>query len=142
MQLETFMEQSAERYPAKTALVCGRERLTYRDIEERANRLAHSLLAHGIQRGDRVAVFLDNSVEAVVSIFAILKAGAVFLVINPTTKASKLAYILNNCRAAGLVMPPNKLEAMQNMLAGTPHLGRVWLSGGTIEPEPAHGKRF
>jgi amino acid adenylation domain-containing protein len=142
MQVESFLELSSERFPAKTALVCGGDRLTYREIETQANRLAHSLLAHGIERGDRVAVLLENSAEAVVSIFAILKAGAVFLVVNPTTKAGKLAYILNNCRARGLVMPANKLEAMEEMLPATPHLERIWLAGSMHEPEPAHGKRY
>ncbi len=139
MQVESFLETSADRYPHKTALVSGGRRLRYQAVEEQANRLAHSLVSEGIERGDRVAVYLDNSVEAVVSIFAILKAGGVFLVVNPTTKADKLAYILNNCRAKGLVMPASKAA----MLAGmdTPHLQRVWLAGGGQEEPPLVGKR-
>ena len=58
-----------------------------------------ALAASGIARGDRVLVFMDNCWEAAVSIFAILKAGAVFSPINPSTKADKLAYIIGNCRA-------------------------------------------
>jgi amino acid adenylation domain-containing protein len=139
MQLESLLERTAERFPEKTALVCRGQRLSYRDVEQRANRLAHSLRAEGVQRGDRVAVYLDNSVETVVAVFAILKAGAVFLVINPTTKAAKLSYILNNCRARGLVMPANKREAMNEMLSATPHLERLWLAGGAGKPEPAEG---
>jgi len=82
MQVEEFLELSARRFPDKTALVCGDPRLNYWEIEEQCNRLAHALIGEGVQRGDRVAVYLENSVEAVVSVFAILKAGAVFLVIN------------------------------------------------------------
>ena len=99
MQVESFLEQSAARSPEKTALVCNERKFTYRELEERANRLAWSLIAGGVQRGDRVAIYLENSAEAVISVFAILKAGAVFLVVNPTTKPAKLCYILNNCRA-------------------------------------------
>jgi amino acid adenylation domain-containing protein len=142
MQVETFLEHSAERFPEKLALVCGRERVSYRDIEERANRLAHSLAAEGIQRGDRVGIFLDNSVEAVVSIFAVLKAGGVFFVINPTTKSGKLSYVVNNCRARGLVMPASKLAAMEEMLTATPHLERVWLTGSGGRQQQARAKRF
>jgi acyl-CoA synthetase (AMP-forming)/AMP-acid ligase II len=91
VQVEEFLERSAERSPDKTALVCGDRRLSYREIEEQSNRLAHALVREGVQRGDRVAAYMDNSVEAVVAVFAILKAGGVFLVINPTTKADKLA---------------------------------------------------
>jgi amino acid adenylation domain-containing protein len=135
MLVESFLEQSAERFPEKTALVCAGRRLTYREVEERANRLAHSLIAEGIKRWDRVAVYLDNSVEAVVSIFAILKAGAVFLVVNPTTKIDKLTYILNNCRAKGLIMPARKFRTMQQGIAHATHLERVWLAGSMQDEE-------
>ncbi len=129
MQVESFLEQSAKCYPSKTALICGDRRMTYRELEEQANRLAHSMLSEGIQRGDRVAVYLDNTVEAVVSIFAILKAGAVFLVVNPTTKTDKLLYILNNCRAKGIVLPVAKFGEVQEKLGQAAHLQCVWLAG-------------
>lgn len=129
MQVESFLESSAQRLPQKIALICGNRRFTYREVEERANRLAHSLVNEGIGRGDRVAVYLDNTAEAVVAVFAILKAGAVFLVVNPTTKTDKLLYILNNCRARGLVMPAAKLDELRGNLAEATHLKRIWLSG-------------
>ena len=103
MQVEQFLENSARQFPDKIALICGDERLTYRQIEERANQLAHALIAAGVERGDRVVTVLPNSIESVLAIFATLKAGAVFVVLNPTTKADKLTYILNNCRASAMV---------------------------------------
>lgn len=98
-----FLEYSADRLPHKTALICDGRRLRYADLEDLANRLAHALVDLGVKRGDRVAIFLHNSVESVVGIFGILKAGATFVVINPTTKQDKLHYILNNCRAAAVI---------------------------------------
>lgn len=98
-----FLEQSAGRLPDKTALVCDGRRFSYAELDEMADRLAISLLEMGVQRGDRVAVFLQNSVETVVSVFGIAKAGASFVVVNPTTKRDKLLYILNNCRARVLI---------------------------------------
>jgi len=80
------------------------------------------LIAEGIQRGDRVAIYLDNGYEAVVSIFATLKAGAVFLMVNPTTKADKLRFILNNSRAAVLVAPASKLSTLDDVGQETPYL--------------------
>ena len=53
--------------------------------------------------GDRVAIHLGNTVEAVVSIFAVLKAGAVFVMISPAQKRERLVYILNHCRACSLI---------------------------------------
>ena len=86
MQLESFLERSARRWPHKTAVVCGNDRVTYAQLEASANRLAHGLIEWGVERGDRVVIHVENSVDAVVSLFAVLKAGAVFLVVNPTTK--------------------------------------------------------
>ena len=103
MLVQQFLERSAERSPDKTCLVCDGRRLTYAEVEAAANRLANALRAHGFTRGDRAVVFLPNCVEAVVAIFAVLKAGGTFVVVNITTKEEKLAYILNNCRAAALV---------------------------------------
>jgi amino acid adenylation domain-containing protein len=106
-------------------------------MEEQANKLAHSLRSQGIARGDRVAIYLDNSVEAVTAVFAILKAGGVFLVVNPTTKTEKLEYILNNCRAAGLVTDAVKYQMLGDMLQGLPHLRHTWVAGNLVLEEGA-----
>jgi len=98
-----FLEQSADRLPDKIALVCDGRRLTYREVDRLADRVAQALIDFGVVRGDRVALFLPNSVEAVAGIFGILKAGATFVVVNPTTKRDKLLYILTNCRATALI---------------------------------------
>lgn len=98
-----FLEQSAVRLPGKVALVCEGQRLTYSQLDEMANRVAHALIEMGVGRGDRVGLYLDNSVEAVVGIFAIAKAGAVFVTVNPTMKRDKFLYVLNNCRATALI---------------------------------------
>ncbi|HSF80112.1 MAG TPA: AMP-binding protein [Anaerolineales bacterium] len=103
MLVRDFLELSAERLPEKIALVCDGKRLTYSQIDAMADRLAQAMQAKGLRRGDRVAVYLNNSVEAVAGIFATLKAGGVFVPVNPTTKRDKLIYILDNCRASGLL---------------------------------------
>jgi amino acid adenylation domain-containing protein len=103
MLVHHFLEASADRLPDKVALVCDDQRWTYGQIEEMANRLAHALLGLGVQRGDRVAIYLHNSIETVAGIFASLKAGAVFVVINPTTKRDKLEYILDNSGASAVI---------------------------------------
>ena len=98
----------------KVALVCDGRRATYREVETEANQLEHGLIARGVERGDRVVIFLDNSVEAAVAIWAVLKAGAVFVMANPTTKPDKLTFILNNSRAAAIIS----------------HAKREWLNPG------------
>src|SRR5262245_52185117 len=78
MRVESFLTDSAKRFPEKVALVAGNERLTYAELDRRSDRLAAALARAGIARHDRVIVFMDNCWEAVVAIFAVLKAGAVF----------------------------------------------------------------
>ena len=105
MLVQDFLQNSAERFPNKTALICDGQRLTYAQIDARANCLANALIDQGVRRSDRVAIYLPNSVETVIAIFGILKAGATFVVVNPTTKQDKLTYILNNCQATALLSP-------------------------------------
>jgi amino acid adenylation domain-containing protein len=116
-----FLEHSARRRPDKTALICDGRRLTYADLDGLAEGLAARLRAAGVGRGDRVAIFLDNTVEAVVALFAALKAGGVFVVVNPTTKADKLAYIVGNCRAVAVVTDDRRCAGVAEALAGLPH---------------------
>jgi amino acid adenylation domain-containing protein len=101
--LQDYLEHSARRLPDKVALVCGRNRWTYRELDRRANALAHLLVERGVERGDRVIVFADNTVETVVSFWAVLKANAVVSIVNPQTKSDKLEYYLQDCRATALI---------------------------------------
>jgi len=119
LQLEEFLEASARVAGGKIALISGERRLTYGEIDRRCNRLAHSLAAAGLGRGDRVMIYLENSVEAVLAVFATLKAGAVFVMINPTTKAERFTYILNHCRAAAVVTDAAKFESVRQCLDGS-----------------------
>jgi long-chain acyl-CoA synthetase len=103
MLVQDGLQNSRLRFPNKTALVCAGQRLTYAEVDDMANRLANALLAHGVMRGDRVGICLVNCIEAVIGIFAILKAGATFVPINHSTKCDRLSYILDNCQAVGLI---------------------------------------
>jgi long-chain acyl-CoA synthetase len=129
MLLHEFLERSRERFPGKTALVSGRRRLTFEEIDSEANRLARALRDAGVAYGDRVVVLLDNSPEAVVSIFGILKGDAVFVALNPTIKAEKLAYILANCRASALVTSAGRLGAVERAISGASSLRSVIVFG-------------
>jgi len=135
MLVSDFLHDSVERTPDKVALVCGDLRLTYAEIDASANRVANGLIAAGVQRGDRVAVWLPNCVETVIAIFGILKANAVFTVINATTKPDKLVYILDNCEAGALFAPRRQSGLVQRLLAEVPSLLQVVLAGKGPEPD-------
>jgi len=140
MQLESFLEHSAARHADKIALVCGDRRLTYGAIDNSCNQLAHALIAARVERGDRVVIFLDNSVEAVRAVFAILKAGAVFVPVNPTTKPDKLAFLLNNCRAKALIAPAAKAAQLEPLWPLTPDLKSIFWVGDAPAVPVGNGK--
>jgi amino acid adenylation domain-containing protein len=124
--VDHFLEESAARLPEKTALVIGDKRFTYCGIEADANRLAHALLEQGwLEKGARVAIVLDNSAESVLAIFATVKAGGVFITINPTIKSNKLAYLLENSRASVLITDADKLHTIASAIKSSQHLRSV-----------------
>jgi long-chain acyl-CoA synthetase len=120
MRVERFLTDSARRFPDKTALVAGGRRLTFSDLDGMSDRLAAGLVRNGLRRGERVIVFMENAWEAVAAIWAVLKAGGVFSPVNPSTKPDKLAYILNNCRAAALVTHGKLATAAAAAVASAP----------------------
>jgi amino acid adenylation domain-containing protein len=124
-----FLEQSAVRTPDKTALICGKDRLTYAQIDTMANRLANALSDHGVVRGDRVVLCLPNSAELVVGIFAALKANAVFVVVNQSTKQDKLTFMINDCRAKALIARARQAKTVDGVLTQAPSLRYTVFTG-------------
>lgn len=137
-QLHDFIHHSAKRLPEKVALVAGPARLTYADIDRQSDALARSLVSLGVERGDRVAVFADNTAETVVSFWAALKANAVVVVINPLTKVDKLAYMLNDCRAKALITDGHLTNVFADAARKSTHLAAVIVSGA-IDAQQTNG---
>ncbi|MGH6923193.1 MAG: class I adenylate-forming enzyme family protein [Propylenella sp.] len=134
MRVEDFLRSSARLLPGKVALVAGKTRSSFKDLNLASDRLATTLAARGVKRGDRVVVFMDNSAEAIVAIFAALKAGAVFSPVNASTKADKLAYILNNSEAKALVTQHKLTSAAADALAEAPSVEVTVVAGGQGAP--------
>ncbi|MEQ9372732.1 MAG: AMP-binding protein [Coleofasciculus chthonoplastes F3-SA18-01] len=133
MLVQEFLESSADRLPDKVALIGDGQRLTYAEVEAQANRLANAFLAKGLQRGDRVVLFLPNCLELAIAIFAVLKAGGVFVPLNPSTKSDKCAYILNNCQARVLLTSGRQADLAQQLTQEVPSLTTIILTSPTPE---------
>ena len=103
-----WLRYSAKRFPKKTALVADDKRLSYSDLNEASDRLAQGLMRIGVQRHDRVVVFLDSPGEIVLALYGILKTGASFVILNGTIKARKLRYVLKNSTASALITEVEK----------------------------------
>ena len=128
MRVEQFLVRSAVALSGKTALVAGDRRLTYGEFDEMSGRLAAHLAHLGVRRGDRVLVFMDNCWEAAVSIFAVLKAGAVFSPVNASTKADKLAYVMDDSGAAAILTQARLLGVVSQARAARGGAGPVVIS--------------
>jgi long-chain acyl-CoA synthetase len=106
--VQDYLEDSARNFPDKVALVCDGRRLTYGEIAARSSTLAAALVELGVVPHDRIALWLPNSVELVIGIFAVLKAGAVFIVVNEGVKYDKLLGLLIDSSAAALIAPAGR----------------------------------
>jgi len=123
------MLAAAQQNPDKTALVIEGKTFTYKQLKDASLRLASALRSQGLENGDRVAIYMDNTWPCIVSIYATLLAGGVFFVINPQTKADKLFYYLENSEAK-ILMSDGHLK--KNYLAAaekTNHLKTIIVSG-------------
>jgi len=103
LPLHGLLEQTAARYPDRVATIFFGAKLTYRALDEAANRFAHALLNLGLGRGDRVALMLPNCPQFLIAFYGALKAGAVVTAMNPLYTPRELAYQLNDADAATLV---------------------------------------
>jgi acyl-CoA synthetase (AMP-forming)/AMP-acid ligase II len=144
MLVQHFLENSASRLPDKVALICDGKRLTYSEINRQADQLASALANLGIKRQDRVVIFMDNSAESVASLFGILKAGAIFIMVNATMKAKKLRYILKDSDAKALITHSNKARIIHEALDGVSPLEHIlWVgSAPKLPPSGSAGIRF
>ena len=98
--LHHLFEAQAEGTPDATAVVCGEERLTYRQLNSRANQLAHYLRAHGVGPGTLVGICTERSLGMIIGLLGILKAGGAYLPLDPTYPRERLAFILGDAQVA------------------------------------------
>ncbi len=98
-----LFEEQVEKTPDNIAVVFGNEHLTYRELNERANSLAHYLRDNNIGRNDIVGIMVHRSLEMIISILAALKSGACYIPIDPEYPQDRIEYMLNNSNARVLL---------------------------------------
>ncbi|WP_339226903.1 bacitracin non-ribosomal peptide synthetase BacA [Bacillus sp. FSL K6-0972] len=109
--LHELFEEQAMKTPDHTALVFGAQRMTYRELNEKANQAARLLREKGIGRGSIAAIIADRSFEMIIGIIGILKAGGAYLPIDPETPKDRIDFMLKNSGAALLVTTDSLLKA-------------------------------
>jgi amino acid adenylation domain-containing protein len=133
-RLPDLLAASAARVPDRDALVMEDRRLSYAGLEEQSSRFAHSLIGHGVRRGDRVALWLPKSPEAVAALWGIMKAGAAYVPIDPGAPPARMAWIARNCEVAGLVTRFDRAPQIEEAFSGRPPMRALWVAEPTAAP--------
>src|SRR5262245_39807312 len=132
--LHQFLLNAARLYPDRTAVEePGYAMLTYQELANLSDRLGDRLAVLGVGTGDRVGIYMRKSIDAVASIFGILKTGAAYVPVDPGAPAARNAYILHNCGVKVVIMEVRfeaKLRNEMAQLGPTPQLLLLEGTGG------------
>ena len=114
--LQDSLQHTARCLPEKIAIVSGAERISYGALWLRSVQMANALKSRGVIRGDRVAIYLENTWQCAVSLFGAILADAAFVLINPQAKSDKLAHLLRDSGARVLIAESSLLRFVQSAL--------------------------
>ncbi|MEQ1975256.1 amino acid adenylation domain-containing protein [Xenorhabdus sp. SGI240] len=101
--IHPLFEQQVERTPDATALVFGASQLSYAELNYHANQLAHHLIASGVRPDDRIALCVDRSLDMIIGMYGILKAGAGYIPLDPEYPTERLTYQLSDSKPVWLL---------------------------------------
>ncbi|MBI4790530.1 MAG: AMP-binding protein [Chloroflexi bacterium] len=136
--IQSILAANLETNPDRQALVFGTRRYTYRELGEQVNRLTEQLAALGVRKGDKVAIALPNWPEFVFSYFAILRLGAVVVLVNPRYREMETRHILRDSESVAIILPVefdgfDYLPTIQKLRPDLPALRHVIAVGGKNE---------
>ncbi len=138
-RIPDLVTESAARESRRDALVMEGTPLDYGALEAASNRFARSLHAHGVRRGDRVALWLPRSPEAIVALYGAMKAGAAYVPVDPGAPPVRLGFIARDCGVAALVTRGDRGAALEEAFGDRPPMRGVWLTDAPAEPRPLAG---
>lgn len=119
--LHQLLTESAAKSPDKESVRFEGESLTYEQLDKLTNRVALALQERGVERGDRVGIYVHKSFASLISVFGIMKAGGVYVPLDPNAPAKRLAYITRNCDVKVLLTSTDKLTQLVDLYSeGTP----------------------
>ena len=127
--LPDLIAHSAKRFPENIALTYGKDSMTYAALHAAVTGFAYGVIGLGLQRGERVAIYLEKRFETVIASFGAPAAGGVFVPLNPLLKPEQIAYILRDCNVRILVTSPERYALLAETLASCTDLRHVVLVG-------------
>lgn len=125
LNIADLAEHAIDAVPDRVALICGDDQLTYAQLEEQANRLAHYLLDQGVKKDDKVGLYCRNRNEIVVAMLGIVKAGAILVNVNFRYVEGELKYLFENSDMVALVHERRYADRVANVLPETPAVKTV-----------------
>jgi amino acid adenylation domain-containing protein len=126
--LHQIFESQVENFPEKIALTFGAQSLTYKELNQRANQLAHYLINRGVGPETRVAICMDRSFDMLVGILAILKAGGAYVPIDLSYPPDRIAFMLEDSKSELLLLQHYLLEKVQTIKGSVVYIDRDWES--------------
>ncbi|MEO8398499.1 MAG: AMP-binding protein [Ignavibacteriaceae bacterium] len=128
-----YLTLSAQKFPNKPAIIFKDKRITFKELNEKSSKFAYSLKNLGINKQDRIIIFIENSSDIVISLLGILKVGAIFIILNEGIKSEKLNYILKDSSSKIIITSSNKINIVNQALDGIIELPKIILIGETSE---------
>src|SRR6201993_2992607 len=125
LNIADLAEHAIDAVPDRVALICGDDRLTYAELEEKANRLAHYLLDQGVKKDDKVGLYCRNRNEIVIAMLGIVKAAAILVNVNYRYVEGELRYLFENSDMVALVHERQYADRVANVLPDTPNVKTV-----------------
>ncbi|BBX63684.1 long-chain-fatty-acid--CoA/3-oxocholest-4-en-26-o ate--CoA ligase [Mycobacterium saskatchewanense] len=125
LNIADLAEHAIDAVPDRVALICGDEKLTYAELEEKANRLAHYLIDQGVKKDDKVGLYCRNRIEIVIAMLGIVKAGAILVNVNYRYVEGELRYLFDNSDMVALVHERQYADRVANVLPDTPNVKTV-----------------
>jgi amino acid adenylation domain-containing protein len=133
--LHHLVSEAAHQHGSRVAVRCRGEELTYDRLDVAANGVAAALIDAGVRPGDRVGIHLPKSVEMVAAVYGAMKAGAVYVPLDPKAPAPRLATIGRDCSISALVSTPARASTLLSALEGhTPRLTLLVDDGSPVPP--------
>src|SRR5258707_3760313 len=111
--LQQLLSQSARLHPDKLAISARGKGLTYRELDERSNQLAYFLRERGINKGDRIGIYSPKRAELVAGMLGVVKAGGVYVPLDPQAPVDRISYIIGNCGMRALITCADRLRGLE-----------------------------
>jgi acyl-CoA synthetase (AMP-forming)/AMP-acid ligase II len=137
LNIADLAEHAIDAVPDRVALICGDEQLTYAELEEKANRLAHYLQSQGVKKDDKVGLYCRNRIEIVIGMLGIVKAGAILVNVNFRYVEGELKYLFDNSDMVALIHERQYSDRVANVLPELPLLKTILVveDGSDVEDE-------